>query len=410
VRRRRALFFAVLPLCLVSSGGAAGRFDNGLKIDYFGQNPPGETPALFAPDFISKPGVLVQNCCFSTDGKEFVYVATDSVWSKSAVMYTRFADGKWTDPVPLNLGRISAYTPYFSPDANALYFSSTIEDGRHLGHIFAAHRDGGAWGPAEQLPAPVNSETMEWEVCVTPDRTLYFSSGRPGGYGGLDIYRARLVDGKYSSAECLPAPINGASNDECPYMAPDESFLVFNSWKYNARFKGNNLYVSFKQADGGWSEPVALEAGVNTDELDIYPYVTPDGKYLMFTRREYAEVAHYSRLYWVNASVLDRARMQLAAQPCPPPAAAPAEPLAKYLGTYAADPWKLTIGTTRTLAGDVLTWQRNGDTDSTQVLERLGKDEFWAPGMRFRFDPDAGQLRIRTDKSGDQEHLFQKVR
>jgi len=408
-RVARALLVVAAPLCLVSTRGAAGGFDAGLQIDYFGQRPPGETPVLFAPDFISKPGVVVQNCCFSSDGKEFVYVVTDSTWSKSTVMYTRLAGGRWTDPAPLNLGRISAYTPYFSPDGNTLYFSSRIEDGHHLGHIFAARRDGAAWTPAEPLSAPVNSETMEWEVCVTPDRTLYFSSGRPGGYGGLDIYRARLVDGKYSSAECLPAPVNGVSNDECPYMAPDESFLVFNSWKYNARFKGNNLYVSFKEAEGGWSEPVALEAGVNTDELDIYPYVTPDGKYLMFTRREYAEVAHFSRLYWVNASVLDRARRPSAAAGPPPPAAS-GEPLAPYLGTYAADPWKFTFGTTKTRAGDVLTWQRNGDPDSVQVLERIGRDQFWVPGVRFRFDPEAGQLRVLTDRPGDQEHLFQKVR
>jgi Tol biopolymer transport system component len=406
--RRRALFLFAIPLCLASSGRAAGAFDTGLQIDYFGQNPPGDTPGLFAPDLISKPDAIVQNCCFSADGREFVYVVTDSTWSKSTVMYTRFADGKWTNPAPLDLGRISAYTPYFSPDGATLYFTSRIEDGRKLGHIFASRRDGGAWKPAVQLPAPVNSETMEWEVCITPDRTLYFSSGRPGGYGNLDIYRARLVDGKYSIVESLSAPINGVSSDECPYMAPDESFLVFNCWKYNAKFKGNNLYVSFKQAGGGWSEPVALEAGVNTDELDIYPYVTPDGKYLMFTRREFAEVARFSRLYWVNASVLDRARKQLAAQPSAP-AAEPAGALEKYLGTYAADQWKLTIGKTRTLAGEVLTFQRPGDAGTPQILEHYGKDEFWIPAARFLFDPEAGRLRIHTDRPGDPEHVFQKI-
>jgi len=406
---RHAALFAALPLCLASSKGASGGFNTGLRIDYFGQTPPGETPAIFAPDFISRPELVVQNCCFSADGREFVFVVTDSTWSKSTVMYTRFADGKWAVPAPLDLGRISGYTPCFSPDGSMLYFTSRIEKGRDLGHIFAAHRIAGAWGPAEQLPAPVNSDTREWEVSVAPNGNLYFSSGREGGYGGLDIYRARLVDGKFANPECLPAPVNGVSNDECPFMAPDESYLVFNSWKYNPRFRGNNLYVSFKRPGGGWSEPAELPAGINTDELDIYPYVTPDGKYLMFTRREFASAASFSRLYWVSTSVLDKLRSPLLAHPAGP--AASARPIARYVGTYVAASGnaKLAIGTTKTLAGEVLTMHVQGNPDGPQPMEAIGGDEFWIPGARLQFNPDGGQLRVAAEtKAAGQEYVFQR--
>jgi hypothetical protein len=404
-----ATLMAPLAWCFGSTGAASYGYNPNLHIDYFGQNPPGETPAVFAPTFISKPGAFVQNGCFSADGLEFVYVETDSTWSKSTVMYTRFADGQWAMPAALNLGRISAYTPCFSPDGNTLYFSSQIEDGRHLGHLFAAHRAGGHWGPAESLTSPVNSDRMEWEVCVTPDRTLYFSSGRAGGYGGLDIYRARWVDGKYPEAERLPSPINGVADDECPFMAPNESYLVFNSWKYNPRFKGNNLYVSFKRADGSWTEPASLDQGINTDELDIYPYVTPDGKYLIFTRREHSEVAHFSRLYWVNASALEAARRQQLAPslPAPIPVSSKIDP--RCLGTYADSSWRFTIASGQTLAGEVLTAEINGDPGSTLILERLGKDEFWSHGLWFRFDPGSGQLRVQNDRSGSPEHGFAKI-
>jgi WD40-like Beta Propeller Repeat len=171
----------------------------------------------------------------------------------------------------------------------------------------------------------------------------------------------------------------------------------------------NNLYVSFKRADGSWTEPASLDQGINTDELDIYPYVTPDGKYLIFTRREYAEVAHFSRLYWVSAAALEGARQQQLAPSfrTPIPVFSKIDP--RCLGTYADASWKFKIASVRTLAGEVLTAEINGDPGNTLFLERLGNDAFWSHGLWFRFDPGSGQLRIQNDRSGSPERGFAKI-
>ncbi len=94
--------------------------------------------------------------------------------------------------------------------------------------------------------------------------------------------------------------------DECPYIAPDESYLVLDLWRYNPKYKGNNLYIIFRNKDGSCTNSKDLGAGINKDYLNIYPNVTPDGKYLLFTiRNDLGSGATYLKLYWVSTSVFN---------------------------------------------------------------------------------------------------------
>ena len=147
----------------------------------------------------------------------------------------------------------------------------------------------------------------QWELSESKNGTLYFSSTRQGARG-IDLYTSKLENGKYIKAENLGEPINSNSTDECPYIAPDESFLIFNSWRYNPKFLGNNLYISYKNNDGTWSDLKDLGESVNSNDLDIYPYITPDGKYFMFTRHNYLGKTTYLKIFWISASCLDKVK------------------------------------------------------------------------------------------------------
>ncbi len=270
-----------------------------LKINYFGQIPPGNKAAVFSPDFISRKDWWVQNGCFSPDGKEFVFTITDQGWTFGDIMYTKYIGGKWSEPDTLF---INAWVSCFSQDGNSLYIT---DYGHGDSNIWVSKRTITGWQEPVKIPYPV-SDGHEYEVSITANGTLYFSSDRPGGYGRTDLYRAELTDGKYKTVEHLIFPINTSYMDECPYIAPDESYMVFNSWKYNPNYKGNNLYITYRNKDGSWTTPKDLGAGVNTDYLDIYPNVTPDGKYLLFTiRNDLGYGATYSKLYWVSTSVFN---------------------------------------------------------------------------------------------------------
>ena len=88
--------------------------------------------------------------------------------------------------------------------------------------------------------------------------------------------------------------------DGAPGVAPDESFLVFNSVRPRG-LGGADLYLSLRQSDGTWTTPRNLGPRVNSAYLDICPYISPDKKYLFFTRSNgFSSKKHSADIYWVE--------------------------------------------------------------------------------------------------------------
>ncbi|HMG57301.1 MAG TPA: hypothetical protein VK601_27565, partial [Kofleriaceae bacterium] len=76
--------------------------------------------------------------------------------------------------------------------------------------------------------APVNDpEVDEWSPSIAASGNLYFGAGRPGGHGGSDLWVARWVGGAYQPPENLGDAINTAGSEVEPWIAPDESYLIF---------------------------------------------------------------------------------------------------------------------------------------------------------------------------------------
>ncbi len=274
-------------------------------IDYFGQQPPGNTPVVFSPDFISRKDWYVQCCCFSPDGSEFLFTTTDGSWSYSTLMDTRYINGRWTEPVAL-FPELFICTPFISYDGHTLYFAGVPNNGAGS-DIYYCPKQGNDWGTPIKMDPPINSDSNEWEVSISQNNDLYFSSERPGGYGNTDIYCGKIIDGKYQ-VNNLGSGINTSSLDECPYIAGDESYMIFDSWR-TAKEGGNNFYITFKKRDGTWSSPLDVGIPINTVNSDIYPYVTPDGKYFIYTIRYAPNVpSPGSKLYWVSTSFIDSLR------------------------------------------------------------------------------------------------------
>jgi hypothetical protein len=160
------------------------------------------------------------------------------------------------------------------------------------------------------LPPPVSTKHSESYTCVVADGSLYFSSRRPGGHGASDIYRAqRLGDGAFAEPVNVGPPINTDSSEGDTYVAPDESYLIVTSRRPGGSGSAD-LYISFREDGGGWSEPVNLGESINSPNVDFCPMVAPDGKYLFFSRRWGASWDETTRceIYWVDARVLERFR------------------------------------------------------------------------------------------------------
>jgi hypothetical protein len=92
--------------------------------------------------------------------------------------------------------------------------------------IWVLEKTNTGWSEPRHLDAPVNTQSQELSPSVTKDGTLYFSSNRQGGKGAADIYRAKLVDGKYTAPENVGEAINSPGPEVQVFVTPDEDILI----------------------------------------------------------------------------------------------------------------------------------------------------------------------------------------
>jgi hypothetical protein len=158
------------------------------------------------------------------------------------------------------------------------------------------------------LGASINTEEhYENYPTVARDGTIYYMSRREDSVGKTDIYRSRNRDGRYADAENLGPPVNSVESDQDPFIAPDGSYLIVCLTGRSDSFGKYDLYVSFPEEDGSWSEPVNLGEGVNTPGSEFRPYVTADGKYLFFTALD-PDSNNIGRIFWVSSEVISASR------------------------------------------------------------------------------------------------------
>ena len=226
-------------------------------------------------------------------------------------------DGEWGEPEPVLLypgqARALAVDMAYSPDGQRLYFLGRFsEDSEETPgfDIWVSEKRDGAWSTASVVPAPVSTEAQEFYPTVVADGSLYFPSDREGGHGESDIWRAqRQPGGSFAEPVNLGPPINTEASEGDTYVAPDESYLILSSRRPDGMGQ-SDLYVSFRGTDGSWGEPVSLGMGINSAETDFCPMVTPDGKYLFFSRRHGDSWANAtgSDVFWVDAKILEQFR------------------------------------------------------------------------------------------------------
>lgn len=116
-----------------------------------------------------------------------------------------------------------------------------------------------------------------------------------------DILRSKFKNGNYLPSDTLPDCINSKFEDWTPFVAGDDSYLIFASTRQS---KYCDLYISFHDLKNDtWSEPVNMGDAINTESQETYPTVSPDGKYLFFTR--YTDENNDMDIYWVSAKIID---------------------------------------------------------------------------------------------------------
>jgi hypothetical protein len=279
----------IVAIAALVSCGSCPEEDRAFPVltgEYLGQEPPGEEAALFAPGIIST-GVYTRDVAMTPDGKEFYFSVVLGNYDYYAIMVTRQVDGEWTEPevAPFS-GKYKDLEPAISPDGGKfLFFSHRPLTGegepKEDSDIWAMDRGEDGWGEPYNLGSPINTEVSEYFPSVTADGTLYFT--RDGENRSSHIYRSRLVDGRYSEPQKLGPGVNSTAAQYNSYVAPDESYLIYSAFGRDDSLGGSDYYISFRDAEDGWTGPINMGEKVNSASPHEYaPYISPDGEYFFF--------------------------------------------------------------------------------------------------------------------------------
>jgi hypothetical protein len=196
---------------------------------------------------------------------------------------SRLENGKWSAPETLPFsGEYRDSDPVLGTDGRTLYFVSDrpaqgLEANRF--HAWAADRSAAGWTNLHPLQGPINEKGNTEFISFAANGDEYFTSDRSGA--SFDVYRSRLLDGKYQPAENLGPAINDGRYTIEAFVAPDETYLLLGSFAQDSL--GNaDLYISYNEG-GIWSKPVNFGPAINSKARDYSPRISPDGKYLLFS-------------------------------------------------------------------------------------------------------------------------------
>lgn len=167
-----------------------------------------------------------------------------------------------------------------SADGKKLFFTACdLPDGKGRCDIYFSKNMDGKWTKPINLDAPVNTENWESQPRLSPSgNTLFFSSSRPGGLGGLDIWFSHLKpDGTWSEPKNMGENINSAGNEESPYIHFDNQTFYFDS-DGREGFGKKDIYVSKRNIAGKWEKAENIGTPLNTPENEASMVVSPNGQ------------------------------------------------------------------------------------------------------------------------------------
>ena len=268
------------------------------KGPYLGQTPPGPIAQVFAPGLISdiRPHRWECHGHFSADGNTFCY-------RKLGYIYiTENTDQGWTAPKRIKSIPYRTWSCCLSPDANSIYFldqnfTRSVRnryDPFKPKNYYRCMRTSQGWSLPKKLGPPFNSASGGFSV--TADNSICFKSKRGG------FWMAPSVGNTWDQA--IKLPMEWGNLNPChPGVAPDGSFLVFYSIEPGARSgTPTDLYLTLREADGTWTKPQRMGPGINSGYHEIGARISPDKKYMFFTRStgwNLNRATDTADIYWV---------------------------------------------------------------------------------------------------------------
>ncbi|WP_299685534.1 hypothetical protein [uncultured Dokdonia sp.] len=264
---------------------------------YLGQKPPSLIPEIFAPGVISIDGRNESNISFSPELDE-VYFTVNKKDEEISIFFSKLKNNKWTPAIRANFtkGRKKEELyPFVSLNNKRIYFTaldSIFSDEK----IWYVNRLDDSWSDAIQLDSPLNDDLVFY-INQAENGDLYYTN-----ISKRKMYYAQNKNGSFPKIQEVEIEFGHHG-----FISPSQDYLlVYSQNKENEKRKDFDIYVCFKEKEGKWTKPISLGNEVNSNLNEGCPSITPDGKYVFFTRSD--DKDELSNLYWVSTEIIEKLR------------------------------------------------------------------------------------------------------
>jgi hypothetical protein len=259
---------------------------------YFGQPSPGSIPKRFAP---SKIPAGAWGITFSPDGLEcFISLNINNV---SVLKTSKETSGSWPNLVTASFsGTDWDMESHIIPDGSRMYFGSKrplsgAPDG--VLHQWFVDKTDSGWSEPEPMDPPLRNIFMMFPS-VADNGNMYFTGG--DGETTCWIAVSKFMDGRYQEPEPLSDSINYLYWAAHPFIAPDESYIIFDACTDSVNHI-YELFISFRNTNNTWTKAKKLPSSINPGGI---PFVSRDGKYFFFWKS--------TCTMWVDAGFIESMR------------------------------------------------------------------------------------------------------
>ncbi|MCR9253357.1 MAG: hypothetical protein NXI20_23285 [bacterium] len=275
----------ILGITIFLSGNSLGQY---LDIDF-----PDKTPKLYAEGIINLNNRFQQNLTMTSDGKEHLITITDSaLWRYQRILRIKNMDTEIAVDTPQFVKDFEYQNEWFigeamlSPDNKHLFFVADYPPDLWR----SVRNEIGEWNKPTKLD-DINTTKDDWYPTFSKYNNVYFTNGT--------IFRSGE---EYNSRDTVLIPFSNPDLRD-PCISPNEDYIIFAAID-STNYGKSDLYVSFKDRNGNWGKAMNLGDKINTEFREFAPYISPDEKYLFFSRRDKWQNASFSNIYWVSMEAI----------------------------------------------------------------------------------------------------------
>lgn len=200
----------------------------------------------------------------------------------------RAYEGEWSTATnigePVNTNSHDA-TVGLAPDGKSLLTYHGVS--RKDGNVLITKKDeNGNWIQTENIGSSINTKHHESSATLSFDeKTLFFVSDKPGGYGSHDIYVSHWDEKKqeWGGVENIGPKLNTEFDEKGVFFHPDNKTLYFSSEGHKTMGGLDIFKTEYNSETGEWSEPENIGAPINTPDDDVYYVVSGNERYAYYS-------------------------------------------------------------------------------------------------------------------------------